>query len=357
MQPPTRRRSDPPVTPPTPSHPMLPTRCAAAAAWSLSASLGLLIACSVSSQERFPRPAEPIATLDGDAYGTAARVQLAKASPEDRHGLHNVFHLSDRIISGSEPRGEEAFRELASLGVKTILSVDGKAPDAELASKYGMTYVHVPTQYKGMTEVEVLQITKTFREKPGPFYVHCFHGKHRGPAAAALGRVAIDGVSREQAIAEMRQWCGTAQSYEGLYRQIAVGKVPSEAETRAFAWDFPAVHAFDGFRGAMVEVSRADDNLKLLSKSDWKPSSDHPDLDALNEATKLASVMERASRLDSLRDEPEDFRRWLADSVARSAALRDALASFARGGAVKDVDRAYGALTATCTACHEVYRN
>ena len=63
---------------------------------------------------------------------------------------------------------------------------------------------------------------KTFRELDGPFYVHCFHGKHRGPAAAAaLGRIAVDGVPREQAIAEMRQWCGTSEKYEGLYRTIA----------------------------------------------------------------------------------------------------------------------------------------
>ena len=48
----------------------------------------------------------------------------------------------------------------------------------------------------GINEDEIAMIAKTFREVEGPFYVHCYHGKHRGPAAAAIGRVALDGLGR-----------------------------------------------------------------------------------------------------------------------------------------------------------------
>ncbi|MCC6405930.1 MAG: cytochrome c [Planctomycetes bacterium] len=329
----------------------------------LAASLAILVAsalaaCSAVENERvLPEPAAPLAALDGSAYQTASHVALPQTAPQELSGLHNVFHLSDRIVSGSEPHGEAAFEELAAMGVKTILSVDGKVPDAELARKHGMTYVHVPTQYKGMSDDEVLKIAKTFREKSGPFYVHCFHGKHRGPAAAAIGRLVLDGISREQALAEMRQWCGTAASYEGLYREIAQEQLPTEAETRAFRFDFPAAHPFDGFRGGMVEVSRADDNLKVLSKSKWLPNADHPDLDARHEASKLASALERCEALEEVRTEPDDFREWLRESVVQSAALRDALAGGQPGSATGAADAAYQALSASCTACHAKYRN
>lgn len=322
---------------------------------SLSVSIvAALVACAVTQPDHYPAPAAPLSALDGTGYQTANHVQLPKTAPEELSGLHNVYHLSSNIVSGSEPHGEAAFKELQSLGVKTILSVDGKVPDADLAKKYGMTYVHVPIQYKGMSEDEVLKITKTFREKSGPFYVHCFHGKHRGPAAAEIGRVAIDGISREQALAEMRQWCGTAETYEGLYRDVAQVELPSEAATRAFQWDFPSAHPFDGFRAGMVEVSRADDNLKTLSKSKWQPSAEHPDVDAVNEASKLVSALERSAKLDEVAAEPDDFRAWLADSIAQSAALRDALST---GGSPEVADKAYKTLTATCTACHGKYRD
>jgi protein tyrosine phosphatase (PTP) superfamily phosphohydrolase (DUF442 family) len=335
-----------------------PLRSLPVVAW-LSGSIVVgLVACAVTRQDHYPTPAEPLPALDGSGYETATRVQLPKTPPEELSGLHNVYHLSPNIVSGSEPHGEAAFAELHKLGVKTILSVDGKVPDADLARKYGMTYVHVPIQYKGIADDEVLKIAKTFREKEGPFYVHCFHGKHRGPAAAEIGRIAIDGISREQALAEMRQWCGTAQSYEGLYRVVARAKLPSEAETSAFRWDFPAAHPFDGFRSGMIEISRADDNLKALSKTKWQPDAEHPDLDPVNEATKLASAIERSAKLDELAEEPTDFRQWMSDSVVQGAALRDAMVALKSGGGSTDaVDKAYKTVAATCTACHDKYRN
>ena len=142
--------------------------------------------------------AEPMAEGTGTAYEAAALLRLPETPPENHPALHNVYALSENIISGGEPENEEAFRILQDMGVRTILSVDGKVPDAALAERYGMKYVHVPIQYKGITAAEVAQITKTFREQEGPFYVHCFHGKHRGPAAAAqLGRLVLDGIARE----------------------------------------------------------------------------------------------------------------------------------------------------------------
>ncbi len=322
------------------------------------ASLAAIPACSSDSHARLNPPvAPPLTSLDGSAYATGARFELPPASPQDSSGLHNVYALSDQIISGSEPHGEEAFAELQAMGVRTILSVDGKVPDADLAAKYGMSYVHVPIQYKGIANEELTRIVKTFREKEGPIYVHCFHGKHRGPAAAELGRLVVDGISREQALAEMRR-CGTADTYEGLYRVVAEGDIPSEDETRAYAWDFPAAHPMEGFRSAMIEISRADDHLKALSKREWAADPAHPDVDAVNEATKLASTFERAHELEELAAKPADFTGWIQDSTRQSAALRDALTAWKAGsGSAEDATKAYKALSATCTACHDVYRN
>lgn len=337
---------------------MLRTRIVASA----TAILLPLLACR-SAEEGKPAPTKalppvhpPMASFQGSAYQAAAKVDLPKATPEDHEDLHNVFELSDEIISGSEPHGEEAFKLLHAKGVRTILSVDGKVPDAELAAKYGMKYVHVPIQYKGIEKDEVAKIAKTFREQEGPFFVHCFHGKHRGPAAAEIGRLVLDGIPRETALAEMRQ-CGTAETYEGLYATIAHAAIPSAGETAAMSWDFPAASPLEGIAGAMVLVSRADDNLKAIAKGKWQPDPHHPDVDALNEATKLASLFERMLALPDVASQPADFRQWMQDSRVQAGELREAVAALTKGGSVEAADQAYKKVAKTCTACHDVYRN
>jgi hypothetical protein len=320
--------------------------------------VGLLPACETGGG-----PADPAATptkeapppLQGvaNAYEAAVRRELTERAPEESPGLHNVFCLSESVISGSEPHGDEAFQRLAALGVTTILSVDGKVPDEAAAARHGMRYVHVPIHYSGISADELVRIAKTFREAESPFYVHCFHGKHRGPAAAAVGRLVLDGAPRAQALAEMRQWCGTSSKYEGLFQTIASGGMPSTEETARYAWDFPAAHPLGGFRHAMVGVARHWDNLVALQKRDWKVDPKHPDVDPRNEAAKLADLFARANGLAEVKKSPEDLRDWMMTSVEESAKLAKALES----GANAKASKALRVVKQTCASCHASYRN
>jgi protein tyrosine phosphatase (PTP) superfamily phosphohydrolase (DUF442 family) len=297
--------------------------------------------------------------LDGTAYAAASEVTLAKTAPLELASLHNVYRLSENIVTGAEPHDAESFAAIAGMGVKTILSVDGKTPDAAAAAALGMRYVHIPIQYWGISDDELVRLAKTFRELPGPFYVHCFHGKHRGPAAASVGRLVLDGASREQTLAEMRQWCGTASQYEGLYQSIALGDIPDAATTAAYEWSFPAAHSFEGFRGVMISVSRAFDSIESMQQNGWAVPSHHPDIDPVNESAILASLFERAVSLDELADRSGHFEELIRQSRAQSLTLRDALMSNRRTGGADwaRADAAFNDMTASCNACHTVYRN
>lgn len=301
----------------------------------------------------------PAITIEGTAYDTAMRVALPHEDPEEFDGLHNVFHLSDRIISGSEPHGQPALEQIRDMGVRTIVSVDGKIPDVEAAAELGLRYVHIPTQYKGMSQEELAELAKTFRELDGPFYVHCFHGKHRGPAAAAIGRIVVDGVDRQTAIGEMRQYCGTSPSYEGLYRDVATAYIPTTAETRALDFDFPAEKRPRGVTGVMVSLSRANDNLNLLAKRSFAADPEHPDLDARNEAQKVLQSFEVALTLDEVAGGPRDFHGWFEDAHAGSAALVQALDDAERGDpqALERAGSSWKSVKNACSACHALYRN
>jgi len=294
-----------------------------------------------------------------DAYARALDVKLVETEAEDHPGLHNVYRLSERIISGSEPHGEAAFRRLKAMGVNTIISDDGKAPDVDLATRFGLRYVHVPIQYRGVTDEELVRIVKTFRELEPPFYVHCFHGKHRGPTAAAIGRLVLDGVSRETALAEMRQWCGTSKKYAGLYRDVANKRIPTEEETRSDPWDLPSRQKLEGFRHAMIEVVRSADHLEHLSGRDWTPDPSHPDVDAQNEADKLAGLFEQSLRLSEVREKPDDFRRWISEAGEWSRRLQTHLGALSAGDptVLAGANTAYREIRNRCAACHRGYRN
>lgn len=302
--------------------------------------------------------APPLAA-GSNAFDSAARFALPETEPLEFPTLHNVFHLSENIVSGSEPGDEAALARIASWGVKTILSTDGKAPDAETAAKYGMRYVHVPIQYKGMTEDEQLRIVKVFRELEGPFFVHCFHGKHRGPAAAALGRLALDGASREQALAEMRQWCGTSSKYSGLYWTVACAELPNEETTRNYEWSFPAAQPLDGIAGAMVSTARHFENVLYSDDMDYGIDPLHPDVDPLNEAVILHQIFVQMSAMDEVNQAPDDYRGWMADGERASLELVEALREHRadRPGARERVVDALTAAKQSCLACHTSYRN
>lgn len=304
----------------------------------------------------------PPLSLTGTAYEAAATVPLPKVAPGQYPGMANVYRLSDTIISGSEPHDAEALAQIAAWGVKTVLSVDGKVPDADAAEALGLRYVHVPIRYSGITDDQVTKIAKTFREMEGPFYVHCFHGKHRGPAAAAIGRVALDGLPRERAIAEMRQWCSTAAKYEGLYSTVAVSDIPSAAETEAFDFGFDAGMKCDGVRDAMIVLTRSWDEVKLIAKNDWKPAADHPDIDALQSATHVSQLINACAEMEESAAYPSDFQEMMADSQKH---LGD-LVSFLTDCRVENtseylrneqLDAAFKAANASCTKCHATYRN
>ncbi|HPF14794.1 MAG TPA: hypothetical protein PLJ12_11035 [Planctomycetota bacterium] len=331
----------------------------------------LLAGCVQVPQASDPEPA-PIpmviaAPLSAtvDAVEVAQTHTLPKVEPEELPGLHNVFHLSERIVSGAEPQGDHALDELQSMGIKTILSVDGKAPDWKAAEARGMRYVHIPIQYSGIEQDQLDHIAKTFRELPGPFYVHCYHGKHRGPAAAAVGRMVLDGAAREEALAEMLQWCGTATNYKGLFDEIAFAEMPTAAETAAESFDFPAQHMFDGVRAGMIPMGRHWDELKYAAKHDWQVDPEHPDIQLAHEAEQCAEILEHCKNMadfDSPMPHSEEVLGWFQSGhkgtidLARILRSRGELEAQGVDWRAQAAD-AYKVASSSCKDCHSQYRD
>jgi len=309
----------------------------------------LLCACAGDPSVDVPTP---LAGVE-DAFELAGEVVLPDRAARAWSDQQNVYRLSENVISGGEPLSPAAFARLAAWGVRTVVSVDGKAPDAASAAEHGMRVVHVPIRYSGLGEEQVLHLSKSFRELEPPFYVHCFHGQHRGPAAAALGRLVLDGAPRQRVIAEMRQWCGTSPKYAGLFHSLATVPVPDVARTAAHEFGFPAAATFDGMRDTMAAITRGFESLELLADGGFAPDAEHPDLVPAEEAKQVVAGFVALVGLAEVRTGPADQVRWMGEALAESRALLAALEANDAAGA----DTALGELSATCAACHRAYRN
>jgi protein tyrosine phosphatase (PTP) superfamily phosphohydrolase (DUF442 family) len=284
----------------------------------------------------------------------------AVESPGPLHlkGLHNVYRITNNLFSGSSPEGDEGFRSLHGLGLKTVISVDGAKPEVELARKHNLRYVHLPFGYDGIPPQRILELAKAVRDLPGPFYVHCHHGKHRGPAAAAAIHLCMDkNCSVEQALAEMQR-AGTDPRYTGLYAVPKMLVRPTPKDLDRVPTEFPEVAKVSHVAQFMVEIDARWENLKLIRAAEWKAPSYHPDLDPPHEALQLVELFREASRLPVVNKRPEEFRNWLVAAEKEAANLERLL----RPGEKKQevhrlTDEAFRKAEALCARCHTNYRD
>lgn len=274
------------------------------------------------------------------------------ARPMEIPGVHNAFRAAEKIYSGSQPEGDEAFAAIAKLGVKTIISVDGSKPDVEAAHKYGLHYVHLPYGYDGVPTNRVVELAKVAASGDGPFFVHCHHGKHRGPAAVAVICLATENWTINRAVTWLRE-AGTAADYLGLYRAVREFKTPTTIELAAVK-ELPEVAKSSSLVEAMVAIDANFDALKLSQKAGWKTPPGHADISPEHEATLLWEKFREIARIDDTASRPADYRFRLSEAEQFTEVLRKLLREpgdkVALDAMVKQVGQ-------SCAACHKKYRN
>ncbi len=268
-------------------------------------------------------------------------------------GLHNLFRVSDRVYSGSSPDRDTGFASLERLGVKTVISVDGAKPDVAAAEKHGLRYVHLPIGYNGIPSERATFLARAVRDLPGPVYIHCHHGKHRGPAACAVVQLTLDPTWTP---AQAERWlnvAGTDPKYSGLVGIPHTLRPPTAADLDNTPADFPTVSKTADLVRLMVEVDERWDHLKAVKTAGWKTPKDHPDLDPPHETVLLTELYREAARLDGSMARGKEFIALLGEGESAARELEAAL----RVGNAKDATAAFNRSQATCTKCHEKYRD
>lgn len=298
----------------------------------LLAAMATLVCSSLSAEDQ--------ATTNS----TTRRIELP--------GIHNAFRVTDKIFSGSQPEGEAAFAALAKLGVKTFVSVDGGRPDVDASRKHGLRYIHLPFGYDGIPTNRLAQLAKLTAEISGPFFVHCHHGLHRGPAAVAIMCEASEGWTPARAEAWLRE-AGTAADYPGLYRAAREFKPPTAAEL-ATVTELPEITKPSTLVEAMVAIDEHFTRLKQSQKADWKTPPGHADISPSHEAALLWEQFHELARTEDTKQRPEDYQLKLADAESAASSLRKFLRVPSDRAAI---DADFKQATQSCATCHKKYRN
>ncbi|MBC8003709.1 MAG: cytochrome c [Opitutaceae bacterium] len=278
----------------------------------------------------------------------------SQVTPLASTNIHNLFRAATNIFSGDSPEGQAAFAEIARLGVKTIISVDGGKPDVETARKFGLRYFHLPFGYDGVPTNRVDELVKAALTQAGAIYVHCHHGLHRGPAAVAVICEATAGWTTNQAVAWLKQ-AGTSPDYPGLYRSAVEFRRPTAEALERIA-NLPEVAKTSSVIDTMVAIDEEFDRLKAAQKAGWSKIPDQPALiTPEHSATMLWEHFREMERADATAKHPDDYRGKLTDAVKSADQFRRLLREKKLDVAANDA--AMQSVGRSCTACHKQYRN
>lgn len=321
-----------------------------AASLALALCAGGLVSCSSLGA------GQPKTAAAAGAVAPVEPPKLTDTAPREYAGLHNVVAYHEGFYSGSAPEGDAGFDTIAGMGVKTIISVDGAAPEVEYARTRGIRYIHLPIGYNGFDDERKLEIARATRDAvaQGPVYVHCHHGMHRSAGAAASAAASLGWLTPDEAVARMKV-SGTAPNYKGLYACAAASAALSTDVVDHVPASFPETAPPQGFVKAMVEIDEISEWLKAVEAAAWRTPVDHPDLVPVAEAGRMADILRDLANGDRARAKPDGYAKGLRDCGAIAQGIEDMLASGQPDAA--SLSSRFKALGASCKDCHAKYRD
>ena len=126
-------------------------------------------------------------------------------------GLPNFHRVSERLFRGGRPT-RVGMAGLERLGVRTIVDLRDRSglssADRKRAPAYGIRYHRIPLgKLRGPTRATMDRVLHILADpESGPVYVHCRRGSDRTGTVIACHRIANEGWTAEEAIAEARKY-------------------------------------------------------------------------------------------------------------------------------------------------------
>jgi protein tyrosine phosphatase (PTP) superfamily phosphohydrolase (DUF442 family)/cytochrome c556 len=269
---------------------------------------------------------------------------LFQHAPDQKKLPENFRQLSARIFSSGEPVGDSVFRNLNRSGIKTIVSVDGAAPDVATAKRHGLAYVHLPIGYDGVPPATVVALDRVLKTYEGKILIHCHHGLHRGPSAAVIAAMIEGSMTKEQALHTLKE-VGTSPDYIGLWRDVReFHGVPKNVRAQSIVEKAD----IDPLADSMVRIDHA---FERIGKQFNAASSTQDSV--TEQAVLLGEGFKEAIRAAKAEGRSTTFR----DHLAKSEDICTELLSLTKTTDIEKAKALHVKMKADCKACHAEFRN
>jgi protein tyrosine/serine phosphatase len=143
---------------------------------------------------------------------TIAAVSFAKTHSDPAFSnikIKNFGQMDARFYRGAQP-GEQDYKDLAALGIKTIIDLrdDPTSYEKRGAEAQGMRYVNIPMSDSAYPKEDQIVAFLKLANDPatGKFYAHCAGGRHRTGVAGAVYRFTVNHWGYDQVYAEMKDY-------------------------------------------------------------------------------------------------------------------------------------------------------
>jgi len=159
---------------------------------------------------------------DGDrskTTGTTTKKAFAQRLPGVA-GLENFARVNANLYRGAQPT-EEGFRQLKSMGVKTVIGLRSNHSTKKEVEAAGLTSVELPLKADlesvPPTDAEIKKFFDVVLDPARqPCYFHCAFGKDRTGTMCAIWRMEMDGWTPDEALQEMDSF-----GYHTYYKDFA----------------------------------------------------------------------------------------------------------------------------------------
>jgi protein tyrosine/serine phosphatase len=127
------------------------------------------------------------------------------AEPMQVQGLPNLHRVSADLYRSAQPT-PEGLKQLKKLGIKTVINLrESDGPDVKL-TELGLAYERIPMTAFFLKDADVVRFLRIAGDAGNaPIFVHCRRGADRTGLMCAIYRIAVQGWTKDQAIAEMTQ--------------------------------------------------------------------------------------------------------------------------------------------------------
>lgn len=146
------------------------------------------------------------------------------AQPLELEGVPNLHRVTTNFYRSAQPTAD-GMKALKKMGIRTVVNLRSFHSDRDEIGDTGLAYEHIHMKAWHPEEKEIVRFLRIVSDKRRfPVLVHCKHGADRTGTMCAIYRIAIQGWTKKEAVAEMTQggfgfheiWSNLTQFIDGL---------------------------------------------------------------------------------------------------------------------------------------------